>query len=62
MAGLISVRRRGNEINRDLTIKLSDRSGVGKFTIKDVDGFTVFQVNSLGDLANKGKQTRTTTN
>lgn len=61
MGGLIQTRRRGVEINKDLTIKLSDRSGLGKFTIKDVDGFPIFWVDSQGNFAVKGKQTRTTT-
>ena len=62
MVSLVHTRRRGVEINRDLTIKLSDVAGVGKFTIKDSNGFPIFYVDSLGDYAVKGKMKRTTTN
>lgn len=62
MVGLVSTRRRGNVINRDLIIKLSDTAGVAKFEIKDSDNFPIFQVDSKGNVAFKGRQKRTLTN
>lgn len=62
MVGRVHVRRRGNEINRDLSIKLSDRDGLASFTIKDVDGFPIFEVTSKGNIKHKGIIQRTTTN
>ncbi len=59
MAGLTHTRRRGNEINRDLVIKLSE---TGSFTVKDSDGFTIWGVDAVtGDMTLKGKTVRPTT-
>lgn len=41
-------------VSRSKSIKLNDTAGTDSFTIKDSDGFTIFQVTSDGTIKTKG--------
>ncbi len=48
----------GDIITQNLTIKLSDMAGVGRFTIIDQVNFPVWSVDSEGNMRIKGKTQR----
>ena len=58
MIGLVNVKRSGNVLGQDVVVKLSDRAGVGRFIIKDINGATVFSVDSLGNKRQRGQDLR----
>ena len=55
MAGLITFNDIGDKIVQNLTIKLSDTGGVGRFTIEDGENFPVHSFDSKGNYRHKGK-------
>ena len=55
MLGRVQIGRNGNVLGQDITIKLSDIAGVGRFTVKDADGATVFSVDSQGTVRARGQ-------
>ena len=60
MLGLVKTKRSGNVLGQDVTVKLSDRAGVGRFKIVDIDGAIVFSVDSLGNKRQRGQDLRVT--
>lgn len=58
MLGLVKIKRSGNVLGQDVIIKLSDRVGVGRLTVKDIDGATVWSVDSLGNQRKRGQDLR----
>ena len=41
-------------VTGNLTIRLDDKAGVGRFQIEDSDTFPIFKVTSKGDVLRKG--------
>ena len=60
MLGLITYKRSGNVLGQDVIVKLSDRAGVGRFIVKDIDGAIVFSIDSLGNERKRGQDLRIT--
>ncbi len=48
----------GDKIVQNLTIKLSDTGGVGRFTVEDSDNFPVWSIDSKGNERIKGRTQR----
>ena len=49
----------GDIIVQNLTIRLSDTEGVGRFTIEDAVGFPMHSFDSKGNYRQKGRTQRT---
>ena len=58
MLGLVKTKHSGNTFNKDIIIKLSDFAGVGRLSVQDADGATVWSVDSKGNVRKRGQELR----